>query len=285
MIENCFRFKGGALAIALMIAFVATHGYFIAQDPDGQSSTVESSQSVGTLVPWGSAEGQERLARAGYTVDFFQLAERFQPQINPLYCEIATTTIILNAFRATRGAVPSQKELEIEKPVVLGGGVIPYLSYSQWTLLNEDTDKVKPKDVIDLRVKTEQRSSGNSIFSPGLTLAELKNIQEMYGLNVVLQYADQNQKFGTEAFREQVKAVLKEREKSIVVKFVGSSVGTATGCHISPVGAYDEASDSVLVLDVVGHKNPWYWVSLSGLYEAMHTKDGDRFRGWLVISA
>ena len=30
-------------------------------------------------------------------------------------------------------------------------------------------------------------------------------------------------------------------------------------------------------------KNPWYWVPISHLYKAMNTKDGNNYRGWLII--
>ena len=53
--------------------------------------------------------------------------------------------------------------------------------------------------------------------------------------------------------------------------------------HFSPLGAYDVESDSVLVMDVAGFKNGWYWVPVKDLYAAMNTLDGSVYRGWLVI--
>jgi hypothetical protein len=67
-----------------------------------------------------------------------------------------------------------------------------------------------------------------------------------------------------------------------VVNFDGKVFGNKTGGHISPIVAYDEKSDSLLVLDVALHKNPWYWVDLKEMVTAMNTKDGENFRGYLI---
>ena len=43
------------------------------------------------------------------------------------------------------------------------------------------------------------------------------------------------------------------------------------------------ADDSVLILDVSGYMNPWVWAPVADLYAAMHTLDGDDYRGYLVV--
>jgi len=32
------------------------------------------------------------------------------------------------------------------------------------------------------------------------------------------------------------------------------------------------------------HKNPWYWVSVTDMVKAMNTLDGEKFRGYLIVS-
>ena len=248
-----------------------------------QPSTFSEDGSV-VLVPWNSDEGKKRLARSKHKTDFFQLADRFQPQINPLYCGIATTTIILNTFRLGYEPIPSQAELEVDKPKAFGGGKIPYPSYSQWTLLNENTDKVKVRDIINLTNISEENTNDASQFEPGLSLAQLSGIQNLYGLGTKVYYAEQEPSAGSSHFRNQLKEVLQDSTQFLVVNFVGTLIGTTTGGHISPLAAYDKRSDSVLILDVAGHKNPWYWVPVEHLYKSMHSKDGVQYRGWVVIS-
>lgn len=237
------------------------------------------------LLNWNTKEGIDRLRRSEAKQSFFYLAHHFQPQINPLYCGIATAVILLNAIRLPNGEAPSQQDLEVQKPEVWGGDTIPFRSYSQWTLLNDETDQVKSRTRIRLENITRHNSHDASHFDPGLALDELKGILEVYGLAVELRYADENVEDGATRFRAEVDATLRTAHKFVVVNFVGNTIGAATGGHISPLGAYDRLSDSVLILDVAGHKNPWYWAPLSHLYQSMHELAPEgRPRGWLMIS-
>lgn len=279
-------FKRSARSLPMLLLFfgaVCFSSLSLAGTAESFGPSSFSDRGEVVLAAWNSDEGLRRLNRSTHKVDFHQLAHRFQPQINPLYCGIATTTILLNAIKIPRGAAPSQEELEVEKPQVWGGGRIPFPSYSQVTLLNEETDEVKPRTLIDLANITEENTDDEKAFNPGLNLDQLRRIQEIYDLKAQLFYADKEPTDGVTLFRQEVKSALSDHDKFIVVNFVGTTIGTTTGGHISPLAAYDEETDSVLVLDVAGHKNPWYWSPVSHLYRAMHTKDGDSYRGWLVV--
>ncbi len=236
------------------------------------------------LIRWNSEEGKSRLISSKYKNDFYQLANFYQPQINPLYCGIASSVIVLNAMRVPENSVPSQEPLEIKKPEVWGGDTIPFPSYSQLTLLNEKTDEVKHRKVINLENITKDNTNDESEFDPGLTLAQLKSLLEVYNVDAVLNYADVEGKKSFDNFRNELKNILSDKDKFVIVNFIGKEVGASTGGHISPLAAYDQNTDSVLILDVAGHKNPWYWVPLTHLYRAMHTKDGRNYRGWLIVS-
>lgn len=248
-----------------------------------QPSKFSANEEV-VLVAWNSEEGIKRLNKSKYKNDFYQLADRFQPQINPLYCGIATTTIVLNTFRLGKQQVPRQKAHEVAKPKAWGGDTIPYPSYSQWTLLNENTDKVKAREVIRLSNITTENTNDGSQFSPGLSLEHLAMIQNEYGLKTEINHASLGPDSGVAMFREDVIQAVKDSTSFVVVNFVGNLIGTTTGGHISPLAAYHKKTDSVLVLDVAGHKNPWYWVPVEHLYKSMHTKDGEEYRGWVVIT-
>jgi hypothetical protein len=238
-----------------------------------------SPQGETVLIRWDTEEGQTRLARSSYKYDFFQLADNFQPQANPLYCGIASSVIVLNAMRLNRNEVPSQRSLEVVVPSAMGGGRLQYREYSQMTLLDERTEPVKARVVIELKNAGDEAGK----IQPGLTLAQLKGILEAYHARVVLHYVDTDSEDAIRGFRKDLKAVLTDSERFLVVNFKGKALGTSTDGHISPVAAYDEQSDSVLVLDVAGHRNPWYWAPAADLYGAMHTLDGEHYRGYLVI--
>jgi hypothetical protein len=148
------------------------------------------------------------------------------------------------------------------------------------TLLGDRTESVKPRAVIELK----NAADGAGKIQPGLTLAQLKGILEAYNARVVIHYADTDSEDAVAAFRKDLEAVLADSVRFLLVNFYGKAIGTSTNGHISPVAAYDKQTDSVLVLDVAGHRNPWYWVPVAHLYGAMHKLDGKRYRGYLTIA-
>jgi glutathione gamma-glutamylcysteinyltransferase len=72
----------------------------------------------------------------------------------------------------------------------------------------------------------------------------------------------------------------------LVVNFARSLLGQTGDGHFSPLGAYDRVTDSVLVIDVARFKYPYYWATLSQLYQAMIPSDlvTGLSRGWFRLS-
>jgi len=72
----------------------------------------------------------------------------------------------------------------------------------------------------------------------------------------------------------------------LVVSFSRTALGQTGDGHYSPVAAYHQGSDMVLVLDVARFKYPPYWVSVDTLWRAMHARDAvtECARGWFVMS-
>ena len=257
--------------LPVSLAFQTSYGQYKASQFSGKV----------VLVNWNSEIGKKRLSDSKYNNDFFQLAHHFQPQSNPLYCGIATSVMVLNALRV--GMIPSQEPLEVKKPKVWGGGKILYPLYSQLTFLNAETDKIKSRDIIRLENVTPENEKRADVFDPGLTLAQLKNILETYQVKVSLYYAEHSQTHDVDTFRNRLKEVLTESKQFLIINYKSDLVGQAGGGHISPIGAYESQSDSVLILDVSGHLNPWVWIPVHDLYQSMSTKDGNHFRGYLIV--
>lgn len=234
------------------------------------------SAQAADLTTWNSKAGLARLENSKYKNDFYQLANFYQPQINPVYCAVASSVIVLNAFE--QGSVPNQKELAIAKP---SGGVLEYHAYSQINFLNDKTDAIKKREVI-LFQKTDAKNE----YDPGLTLFDLSSmLSKVYKLKTKIIYADKNDERALEKFRSDLQKYLQDATNFIIVNFDGKTLGTKTGGHISPLAAYDEASDSVLVLDVALHKGTtWYFAPVKELWAAMNTKDGQNYRGYLIVS-
>jgi hypothetical protein len=245
-------------------------------------SSAVSAQEKNNVIIWNSDEGLQRLERSHYKNDFYQLVNFYQPQINPFFCSVATSVIILNAL--DYGNISSQKELEVVKPQAVGGDVIEWPLYAQKTFLNEKTDKIKQRKIIELQAP-KKIVDGKEIYDPGMTIADLVQIlQKVYHLKTDLTYAKKNDEKSIEKFRATAKKILAEKKSFLVINFDGKVLGQKTHGHISPVVAYDESSDSLLILDVALHKNLWYFISLPQLFAAMNTKDGEQYRGYLVVS-
>ncbi len=237
------------------------------------------------ITDWFSAEGRKRLARSSFNTDFYQLAHAYQPQINPVYATVASAVVILNGMRLPKHSIPSLDSAEIKKPKALGGGVLPFPAYTQADFLNEKTDGIKDRKLVLLGNITPQNEDNKAAFKPGLGLVELKKMLEtVYGAKAAITLADTEVGKGVEAFRAVVKKTLKDDSTFLLANFKGDLLGASTEGTVSPLAAYDEKSDSVLVLDVTGHKNPWYWVPLKAFYESMHTQYDGIWRGYMVIS-
>lgn len=88
------------------------------------------------------------------------------------------------------------------------------------------------------------------------------------------------------AFRQQVKENAATSGDYMIVLYslmylAGLGEG---GAHCSPLAAYDEEEDLVLVLDVRGQYH-WAWIPVASLYEAMNTIDKEigKHRGWITV--
>jgi hypothetical protein len=235
-----------------------------------------------STIRWSSKEGLARLNSSQYKNDFYQMAEHFQPQINPLYCAIASSVIVLNTLYEGQ-KINNQRGLEVIKPKAFGGGIIPFNSYSQLTFLNKITDKVKDQKIITLQNITQENENNTKNFDAGLSLKQLDDILKTYQLKTEIHYAKAYDQRSLESFREMLKNILSENKKFLVANFDGKVLGLQTKGHISPIVAFDEKTDSVLILDVAGHKNGWYFARVSDLLGAMNTKDGEYYRGYLII--
>lgn len=138
-------------------------------------------------------------------------------------------------------------------PKALGGGRLNYPSYSQQlTLLGEKTESIKSRANIELK----NLHAAKKKFDPGLTLQELSEVLKAYGTDVQIHYADKSPLEGSGLFRKVLKKILSDSTHFVIVNFYGKSIGAPTDGHITPVAAYDEKTDSVLLLDVAGYLNP-----------------------------
>ncbi len=113
----------------------------------------------------------------------------------------------------------------------------------------------------------------------GLTLDELADVARRQTSREVTVVRD----LTPEQFQEQLRQV-NDPSRRMIVNFDRKPIFGAGGGHHSPIGAYLEDRDLVLVLDVNGDFKPWL-VERERLYRAIDTVDSfsKRKRGLLVI--
>jgi hypothetical protein len=71
----------------------------------------------------------------------------------------------------------------------------------------------------------------------------------------------------------------------VIVNYRREAVGQKGGGHISPLGAYDAGSDSVLLLDVNPAVAGWVWMPTATLVKGMRTFDTLENRGYVLVHA
>lgn len=248
-----------------------------------QTSLGYTKQATVELINWSSDEGIARFERAE-KVDFFRLANFFEAQNNKIYCGVASSVIVLNALRVRNGEHQARKPLADS---VLSEADRQYIPkpftpfFDRYTQDNIFTSKAKSKLEILGKPYTLE-GSGKEMKDGGLQLAQLHTLLQSHELNVVKKVA--GEAHSLEEFRQDIKANLTQKDDYILVNYTRKVLNQAGGGHISPLGAYDQLSDSVLVMDVNSNKADWVWVSVPLLYDAMNTFDILENRGYLLIS-
>jgi hypothetical protein len=242
---------------------------------NSQNITPDSSDS------FNNPSSLKNLNRSQFKNDFYQLINFYQPQINPLYCAIASSVMIINALNY--GEINNQIANQITKP---NGDIVEYKILTQQNFLNKATDKIKNRDIINFKKPSSIIKEGDKrheIFDPGLTLGQLSAIlEEVYHLDVTKIHLTESDQINE--FRKRLINVLQDQNNFILANFDGKILNKTSNGHISPIVAYNQFNDEVLILDSALHKNKWFWTSLETIVKAMNTKDGDNYRGYLIIS-
>ncbi|MFO0696540.1 MAG: phytochelatin synthase family protein [Polyangiales bacterium] len=116
----------------------------------------------------------------------------------------------------------------------------------------------------------------------GMPLDDLGRILRANGAEATVVHADAS---SVERLRATLRENLARPDDFLLVNYARASLGQGDTGHISPVSAYDEATDRVLVLDTARYKWPATWIRVPALFRAMDTvdSDGGKRRGWVVV--
>jgi hypothetical protein len=234
------------------------------------------------VTNWNSEEGIKRLERTKFKGDFFRLAAHYSPQMHPSYCGPATGAMVMGSiYEMHKIPAPVVQEWALN-----ADGKTYNLQQRLWNqenFLNDETDKIIDRKWIIVR------KSNNGTFGGGMDIDQLKKVFSYHGVKSKLFYTKKKEKNVYEndlrSFRNTIKKAMNDKSQFVIANYDHSYRGSS-GAHYSPIAAYDQESDSVLVLDVASHRNSWVWINLRDLFSAMHTKNyaGNNYRGYLLVN-
>ncbi len=217
------------------------------------NSNQESGKENSSLIPLNSPAGEQLLISSNARQDYLPLSIHFVTQDNLAYCGVASMVMVLNS-------------LEIPAPVATEYRQAEF--FTQNNLFNEKTEKIIP---------------AQKISRQGMTLAELGQLLATYPIKVEVYHSSDS---SLPEFRQKVVENLQQPDNFVLVNYLRSAIGQKTGGHISPLAAYNQETDSFLILDVSRYKYPPIWVKAEELWQAMNTEDktSGKTRGFVLVS-
>lgn len=229
------------------------------------------------LVSFTSPEGMDRLARATARSDFAPLANQFEAQVTVAFCGPTSAAIVLNALDPQGMGAPRDRSRLLP-------AVALYLPKDLELTVGRHTQE----SVIATGRKTRAQVFGEPItinskllHDGGYQLRQLDELLQAHKIRTRLVIAD-DQKAEAE-IRQDLIDNLNRAGDFVIVNYHRGAVGQSGGGHISPLGAYDAASDSVLILDVNPSRHPWVWMPLATLIQGMKTRDAVENRGYILV--
>lgn len=271
----------GLLAAAALLSGCAIGGATTADSAaSAPSATTSASANASVaLVPFASEEGIARFARSTAKVDFATLANQFEAQYNGAFCGPTSAAIVLNTVHSQRADLPRDHTR---------------LRSSDVQFMPPGADPIVPRftqdSVIDKGPKTRAQVLGEPVFVNGKPVRDfgyqLRQFDAMLrGNGLVTRAVVVDDAMPEQSVRAEFVANLARGGDYVIVNYRREAVGQKGGGHISPLGAYDAASDSFLVLDVNPAAAGWVWMPTTVLVQGMRTFDTVENRGYVLVSA
>lgn len=248
---------GRLLCRYALLASLGAAPFLVSVAPDVQARAPVAGQLLeipSHLFTLSHPVGQQRLLQSSYNQAYWPLATYFETQRNQAYCSVATSVMALNA-------------LGIKRP-----STALYPDYPFFTQQ-------------DFFASVDARTADPEVVSrEGMTLAQLGSVLTSHAVSVDSISADT---LDAAQLRNLLKKHLREQDRFVLFNFNRSFIGEVGGGHWSPLAAYHEGSDSVLLMDVARYKYPPVWVPLADLLRGAQDHDSvsGKARGLLVVSA
>lgn len=240
--------------------------------------TISPYSNTLAVTAYNSESGINRLTASQYKTAFYSLSTHYSPQSNILSCGIASAVIMLNTVYANIGKTPPLSKTGswyIPEDNAIEGN----FTWTEDNFFNDNVDGYLNKEVIYGREKV------NGQYVVGVSLEQLTTALNLQGLTVTKVSVETATDVDIEAFRALLKQQLANPTKYIIVNYNLNVMSALNGGHFSPLAAYDQISDSALILDTWNAFAPWTWVKVYDLYKSMNTKDGNNYRGYILVNA
>lgn len=226
-----------------------------AERPAGEVRPGETvAGEIGRLVYLVDEEGWRRLMDLEAARDFFLLSTYLESERFLTFCAVASIAAALNSLDVPRPLDPMR---------------FPFPFFTQENVFTLANEQVK---------------SFESVVTQGLTLAEIEQFLGNLGARGDAMFAASQTPDG---MRAAIREGVDDPGARVLVNYDRAVLGQDGAGHVSPIGAYDPQTDSVLVLDVARYKYPPVWVPLPLLFDAMRGSDpgSGRSRGIVTVRA
>ena len=264
--------------VAMLLVLVSGFGCQSVAPVAPPPSTAIASAGGPALVAFASDEGLARLSRSAAKGDFAALANQFEAQLNGAFCGPTSAAIVLNALRSRSPDLPRDHAR---------------LRADDLRHLPPGSDPIVPRytqdNVIEKGAKTRAQVLGEPVTIGakqqrdfGYQLRQFGEMLSANGVSTQVVVVDAGRPDA--AIRADLIGNLGRGGDYVIVNYRREAVGQLGGGHISPLGAYDAASDSFLVLDVNPAAAGWVWMPAATLIKGMRTFDTLENRGYVLVA-
>lgn len=248
---------------------IIDYGYF--------SNSIGEYDCCTNVVPFDSVQGKNYFLQSNFKNSFFKLAPHYAPQQHITTCGIASVAIVLNTIYATNNF---KRPLDEDSCFYMASSKKKFANFI-WNETNFFTEKVKL--ILDKNIITGNKLI-NGEYALGVSMIQLSEAINLHGVKASYYFADNISEKDISQFRELVKSITYNPKKYMIANYhIGIQFPNLNSGHFSPIAAYDEFSDYLLILDTWAASTPWVWINLTDFYKSMHSLDGDEYRGYIII--
>ena len=233
-------------------------------------------------IVWGTNESTKMIKETKYSKSFFTLLPHYAGQRYLSTCGPATARIILSAiYEKTGTPFPIEYEfsnVEEENGVTMGKF---FLSERAAIDIYHGDDERIDYDVIARLKKIKSGKYSGAISIARLT--EVLNTHPHVKAEFFTVEAKNDPKIEITKFRELVKKITSSDDKYMIINYHFGAFYPYTSGHYSPLVAYHEKTDRVLIMDVASHLGTWVWITIEELYKSMSSVISGCQRGYIVV--